>query len=151
MRSLHTVQISVFCKPNENRDAILKAFILFLPFDLEKERIVITEEKAEGLENKVILIFKIELVKENHTRRFIEHLLSKLSTEDKKILLSQTDTILDNECNFFIRIDKEKLIEEKKFIITHSGNCFHIKMNVACFPKKKSVALEVVKKIIDGK
>ena len=53
---------------------------------------------------------------------------------------------LDEECNFFIRLDKEKLMNGECWI-TDSGDCYHIKISVAAFPKKKERAKQVVEQI----
>jgi len=47
---------------------------------------------------------------------------------------------------FFIRLDKAKLLEEDAFWITDCGNCFHIKITLASFPKTRDAALKVVQK-----
>ncbi len=151
MLALHTVQISVFCKPEEDKQTISDALHLFLPFDLEKEKIAITQEQTEGFENKIITIFRVHISKENHTTRFLENFLSHISASDRKLLLAQADTRLDDDLQFFVRIDKEQLIRNKEFRVSDTGNCFHIKMNIACFPKKRSAALEVVKRIFEKK
>jgi RNA binding exosome subunit len=41
---------------------------------------------------------------------------------------------------------KQKLLNNELWI-TDCGECFHIRISIAAFPKKKEVALEVIKKI----
>jgi len=50
-----------------------------------------------------------------------------------------------------MRIDKDAWIDERKILFTDSGNCFHIKMSLAVFPKKKEAALQLVEKIFNQK
>jgi len=70
-----------------------------------------------------------------------------LVNEQRELILRQAETRLDREFNFFIRFDKEKLVNENKYWITDSGNCFHIKMNIACFPRKREQALKIIQNI----
>ena len=42
----------------------------------------------------------------------------------------------------------EELLKEK-YSITDSGDCFHIKMHIAAFPKNRESALKVIEKIFE--
>lgn len=150
MKQLHKVLINVFCKEREDESLILEKLKSLIPLDLEKEKIYVKRTSAEGFSNKKIRIFEIELKKEAHTNGFLDDFLGKLSDEQKEMLHRQAESRLDDNLDFFIRLDKEKLLNNE-FFITHSGNCFHIKLHIAAFPAKKAVALDIVKKILKPK
>jgi RNA binding exosome subunit len=69
------------------------------------------------------------------------HLMNSLSDFDRGSLFRQVESRLDEELFFFIRIDKEKLIKANEFILTDEGNCYHIKLGVAAYPRKREIAL----------
>jgi len=146
MRYLHNAVISVFAKEGEDALKIKERLVSLVPFSLEEEGIKVREQVAEGFNEKKIRIFEVVLEKEKHLNRFIEMLRNSLSDEQRELLLRQRESRLDAGLNFFIRLDKEKLLEGKFFIID-GGNCFHIKMAVAAFPAKRQPALEVIDKI----
>ena len=102
----------------------------------------------QSFNEKIIKIFTIELVKEKHTNYFLEFLNSKLTKEQKMLLLSQKESRLDEEQFFFIRLDKTELVENDRFFITDSGNCVHIRMSIASFPRKRKVALQAIAKLL---
>ena len=94
-----------------------------------------------------IKILEILLEKERNIKAFLEKLNGQMSDESKEILERQMESRLDEECNFFLRFSKEKLINEKELWLTDQGNCFHIKINVAAFPKKREIAMEIIRKV----
>ena len=145
---VNNIKLTVYIKVDEEPvEKIKQKMIELAPFNLADEKIVLKEETTQGFNEKIIKIFIIELIKEKHTNDFLEFLNSKLTNEQKILLSSQKESRLDEALFFFIRFDKTELIENNKFFITDSGNCFHIKMSIASFPRKRAVALQVVDKI----
>ncbi|MBW2973211.1 hypothetical protein KY346_02350 [Candidatus Woesearchaeota archaeon] len=150
MKVLNKAVVSVFIKEDEDPEEIKSALLSFIPFDIEKEKIQVQQKSAAGFEDKKIRILKIELEKPRHTNAFLKHLLEKLTKEQKEMLLSQAESRLDNHLHFFIRFDKDKLLN-KEYEITDSGNCFHIKLHIAAFPSKREIALEAIEKLLKAK
>jgi RNA binding exosome subunit len=146
MKIANSVKLSVFAKDEEDPEKIKNKFLELIPFNLEEEKINLEQRKAIGFEEKEIRIFEILLEKEKHVNMFLENLIKNLSSETKEIILRQAETRLDDECNFFLRFSKDKLIKENELWLTDQGNCFHIKLNIAAFPKKKETALEIIRK-----
>ena len=148
MRLANSVSVRVFCREEEDRELIVNRLKLLLPFDLEKEKIKIEERSAEGFEDRQIKIFSVELDRERHTNAFVNNLVEKLGDE-KKTLLEQLESRLDDELNFFIRLDKEMLLKDR-FVLTDSGNCYHIRVNIASFPRSRANAVKVIRALIIG-
>ncbi|MEM4336831.1 MAG: RNA-binding domain-containing protein [Candidatus Woesearchaeota archaeon] len=149
MKLAHTIKLSVFVNEGEEEAQILERMKSFLPLDFDIEKITIQRQKATGLKENKIIILTLNLEKEKHTNVFIETLINNLNQKQREILLREAQSRLDNELNFYIRIDKKKLMEENKFYITDSGNCFHIKIHIAAFPKKREKALEVIRRFLN--
>lgn len=150
MRYVHNIKITVFVKPEENdfHSLIKNKLINLVPFNIEEQKISVLGSPVEGFESRKIIIYEIDLLKENHTTSFIKNLKEKLPGEQKQLLLSQRWSRLDDELNFYIRLDKQELLKEK-YSITDSGDCFHIKMHIAAFPKNRESALKVIEKIFE--
>ena len=146
MKLANNINVRVFCTEDEDKNLIVEKLKLLLPFDLEKEKIRFEEQKAEGFEEKKIYVIRAFLAKDRHINAFIENLVSRLG-EEKKTLLEQLDSRLDDDLNFFIRLDKDMLLKNK-FVVTDSGNCYHIKINIAAFPKRREKAVEVLNKLL---
>jgi RNA binding exosome subunit len=151
MRWVHRATLTAFAKPEENSEEIQQGIIALVPFNLEEAKIKLQIQNAEGFEERTIKIFTIILTKESHTNDFLQFLLDNLSEEQKALLIDQVESRLDKELDFFIRIEKDSWAKERKIKITDSGHCFHIKMSLAAFPKKRETAIEVVKRIFSQK
>lgn len=144
MKYAHLIKLQVFLKENEKEEEILISLKKIIPFNLEEEKITIERKKAVGFEEKKIIIFTITLKKEAHTTKFLKNLNQRLSEDQKSLLKRQSESRLDKKYNFFIRLDKHRLIDNDEVWITDSGDCFHIKISIAAFPKNKENALKAI-------
>lgn len=146
MKLAHRIIISVFCKPEEDEGSVKASLLSLVPFNLEDEKIGLKETNAKGFGNRTIKILEIDLEKEKHTALFLKHLNEMLNEEEKKLLVKQINSRLDDELDFFIRLDKSRLLN-KEYFITDSGNCFHIKISIAAFPARKENGIRIVREI----
>jgi len=151
MRWIHRATLTAFAKPEEDAEAIKQGIIALVPFNLEEAKIKLDIVNAESFEERTIKIFTIILTKEAHTNDFLQFLLDNLTGEQKNLLVSQAESRLDTEFDFFIRIDKDEWIKERKIWLTDSGNCFHMKFSLAVFPKKREGALQLINKLFSQK
>ena len=147
MKWAHKITISVFAKPEEKQDEIKEALIKLIPFNLEQAKLKVETQKAESFDDRTIEINKITLTKESHTNDFLQFLLDTLTQEQKDTLLNQAESRLDAEYDYFIRIDKQKWIENREIQFTDSGKCYHIKITLAVYPKNREKAMELLKKL----
>lgn len=146
MKFANVIKISVFVKPEENEQEIKEALLKLIPFNLEEEKIVLSRKSATGFTDKKIVIFEIDLTKDKHINKFLESLNENIGKSQKELLLKQMGSRLDDELNFFIRLDKQALMQGN-YLITDSGDCYHIRISVAAFPRKKEVASNIVRQI----
>jgi len=143
----HNICITVFCKPEEDTKLIAKKLLFLVPFDIKEQKIELKKTNATGFKEKKITILEIYLEKESHTNLFLNNLIKNLTDEQKSLINKQADSRLDDELNFFLRLDKNRLINEDKLWLTDNGECFHIKIKIAAFPHKREVALKTLEKI----
>lgn len=148
MKFANLISLRVFVNPDEDKEKIKSSLLNLLgksEQELIEEKINFKEIKAKGFSEKTILIFEATLEKDRHCNEFLKRLTENLSNDDKALLVEQTNR-LDEELNFFLRLDKSSLLENK-FVLTDSGSCFHIKISVAAFPKRIDAAHKVIKSI----
>ena len=146
MKLANNIEVRVFINDSEDEQNIRQAFLSLVPFDLEKEKLNLEEQVAEGMEYSKIKILILTLSKTKHTTEFLKKLSSMLSQEQKQKLIGQYDSRVDDSLNFYIRLDKDYLLDNK-YEFTDTGNCFHIKINLASFPAKKEYGKPVLEKI----
>lgn len=145
MKLAHSAVISVFSKPEESYQEIKDALVRFVGLDLEKEKIKIDEKRAT-FDGFTIIIISITLDKGKHVQQFLEMLNEKINASEKELLVNQYLTRVDDDLNFYLRLDKKGLIANQ-CRITDKGECFHIKIHLACYPAKIESGKEVVKQI----
>ncbi|HLP79714.1 MAG TPA: RNA-binding domain-containing protein [Acidobacteriota bacterium] len=147
----HNVQCRCITEGGEAPPDITPMFHEFLPLDFTEEKIKLEQSQFVDQFEEKRYILTLTLDKPRHVRIFAETLFSRFSTEQKKTLLDQLATRVDDEVNFYIRLDKYKLQCKKELLLTDGGNCFHIKFVVASYPKSKAVAIATVEKYINRK
>ena len=147
MKYANRIRLTVFSYEHEDRNSVLEAFLGFFPFNLEESKVILKKSRASGFSEKKIEIFEAALAKDSLIKQFLNNLLSNLGEVQKGQLIQQAESRLDNEMNFFIRFDKDSWINDRKLYLTDSGKCFHLKMSIASFPKKREVSLKVVKEL----
>jgi len=151
MKTAHSVKITAFVKEDEDEERIKRKLSELIPFDIEENKIELKEQIAKGFNEKKIKIFEILLKKNKHINDFLDNLIDKMSKEAQELLLKQAESRLNEECNFFLRFSKEKLLDEDILWLTDQGNCFHIMVNIAAFPKKKEKAMEIIRNLFKVK
>lgn len=150
MKIAHFIEVSVFSHENEDYETVKAGLIALFPFSLENEKVDVCESSAEGVTGSRIAVANVFLEKERHTTAFLENLLSNLGCAQVSDLISQIESRLDDELFFFIRLDKDSWNIERKLVLTDSGNCYHIRITVAAFPKKRESAVALLNEFLRG-
>ena len=147
MKYAHSIKLNVFSYEYEINKPVFDAFLKLFPFNLEENKVVVKKSVATGLNETKIEILEITLTKNNMINQFLENLLNSLDENQKQIILEQLESRLDSNLDFFLRFDKDSWINENKLILTDSGKCFHLKISIAAFPRKREVALKTAREL----
>lgn len=137
----------VFSKEEDNEELLIEKIHELFPFDFDKEKIKIISKTCYGFEDKKIKILSVEIKRQKLTADFLTNLIKKISDEQKELLLRQLESRLDDSLHFFLRLDKDKLLNNEYFI-TDYGNCFHFTIAIAAYPHKRDVAVAMVRDIL---
>src|SRR3989338_3300465 len=130
MKLAHFIKIRVFCNETEDENKIQESLVSLIPFDISEEKIVVKKKTSIGFKEKKIKILEIVLEKNKHVNAFLDSLNDMLGAEQKELLNQQSASRLDDELNFFIRFDKDRLLN-KELWFTESGDCFHLTISIA--------------------
>lgn len=150
-RFAHDIRLRVFhnqSKDTEDKEELKKKLEQLTYLDIEKEKIKLLEDKATGVLDNEIDIYTISLKNNRHINNFIREFFSKLDDNQLELLKDQLESRLDERLNFFIRLEKQDFLEDK-ITITDSGNCFHIRINLAVFPARREKAKEKIEKLLN--
>ena len=145
MKYAHLIKLTVFSHEDEDKDSISRSLPEFFPFSLDSNEVPVKKTRAEGFNESKIEMFEVTLTKTNLINQFLKGLLEKMDEGQKITILEQAESRLGKNLDFFVRFDKASWINEKKLVLTDSGKCFHLKISIAAFPKKRGVALKAIK------
>mgnify|MGYP001604182313 CR=1 FL=1 len=151
MKYAHLIRLNVFSHENENSQSILDAFLMFFPFNIEDNKVAFKKTNADGFNKSKIEVFEAALTNNVLINQFLKNLLNNLDENQKNKIIQQLESRLDKNLDFFLRFDKDSWINEKKLILTDSGKCFHLRISVAAFPKKREIALNLIKDLFSEK
>jgi len=151
MKYAHSVKLTVFSYEHENLDSISESFLKLFPFNLEQNKVILKKTQATGFNEKKIKILEATLTKNSLINDFLKNTLDKLDESQKNQVLGQIESRLDKNLDFFLRFDKNEWIDGKKLILTDGGKCFHIRISIAAFPKKKEIALNIMRNLFSQK
>ena len=146
-KCVHNITMKVFEKETDQIQKCLSVFKHMIPVDFEKEKIPIHHEKADGFFQKTIHILKIKTEKNRHNMVMLNTVFSHLSADDRKRVTREILTRIDDDGFFYIRLDKESLFQ-KKYRITESGDCFHMKIKLAAFPASTDAYLKAATQLL---
>lgn len=149
MKYAHEIKITVFSNPEDDENKIQKGLIKLVPFNLKDEKVSLISKAANGFNDKKIKVFAIILKREKHIKYFLKTFFENLNQNQINLLKRQKKSRTDKNLNFFIRLDKTKLLTNE-FFITDSGSCFHVKISIAAYPARVKNALIVVDKILES-
>ena len=145
MKCAHLVKLAAFSHGNEDKSSILDSLPGFFPFSLEANKVPVKRTSAKGFNESKIEIFEVTIAKTSLISQFLKSLLGNLDESQKKIILQQAESRLDKNLDFFLRFDKDSWVNDKNLKLTDSGKCFHLRVSIAAFPKKRELALNVVR------
>lgn len=139
---IHNIRFREFVYENEDLDELTQAILNIFP------EASIEMEEAEGLTEDKIIILTGVIDKKRHTKAFFNRILS-LNQEQLKKLDEDLERKMDDKGNLFLRLSKEDAIDDEIKIID-SGDSIHLKLKIAAFPAKKSIAIEKVREALNS-
>jgi len=137
---IHNIRYRVFIYDNEDKDEVLQALLNILP-TAEPE-----VEEAEGLLEEKMLILTGTISKKRETKEFLNTLLEEIGQDQVKKLYNDLDRKMDEKGNLFLRLSKEKALDEE-WEILDGGDSIHLKIKIAAYPAKKEVALKKISEV----
>jgi len=100
----------------------------------------IAVDRSEGYHGNKILIMTCTVSRKADIRSFFR----RLSVEDLSLLLESVDQRMDDDGQFFFRLDKQKAFLEE-LVISSGDDCIHVRAKVESYPKRREKALENAK------
>lgn len=154
MSLIHHGRLTVLCRATEDIEKVKDSIKSLTPFDWNVENdeekgrnLIIDEERTEGQFGNSITILKLKLNKKDCLDVF-KNIIGKLSTEEKDLIKESIDERTDDNCFFYIRLDKQSAFNNSIQLGKDDAIQFSIKL--AAYPAKKENALESAKKLLES-
>ena len=80
------------------------------------------------------------------TKEFLNTLIESIGEDQLVKLYNDLDRKMDEKGNLFLRLSKEKALEEE-WEILDGGDSIHLKIKIAAYPAKKEVAIKKISEI----
>lgn len=136
MKHFHSLSCRIFLKSDDDYIHYKEFLVNFLEELGKGLGSLLEEELVSGLYDQKIVVFRFKLSKD----KLVKDFLTLVSDCDG--LFEDYEEVIDESCNYYFRLKKEDFFENK-FFLTTGGNCVHFTLNIASYPKSKSVALKV--------
>lgn len=135
----HWVRVQTFCYATEKRELLEETMTELLGTDEFEEEI------SEGEHGNVMTILESRLTKQ----REFNVLFRKLGPEICGWIVEDIDNRIDDDCVFYIRLDKQKAVQGI-YEVAHHGDVIAITGKVQAHPAKKEVAVRTLGEFLTG-
>ncbi len=98
---------------------------------------------SKGFENKKIVFLNFVDRNKDNVKSVFEKIVKGLSDGDFKSLILTSDSRIDDNNKFYLRLDKNSFLEGS-FVLSDSGSVVHFSFHILTYPKSKVEALKQV-------
>ncbi|MBM3308848.1 MAG: hypothetical protein FJY77_01210 [Candidatus Altiarchaeales archaeon] len=143
---VHNIQLRAFYSPEALEEG-MHAFKQILPKEVEVKEEELEPEAEGGVFTKPLCVLTAFASKQSQVKELLARIVSGLSEEDLAELKKTLDLRVDDDCNLYLRLDKKALSEGRLSIKTRDA--VHVKIKLACFPKKRENTLEIARELFN--
>ena len=133
------MRVQTFCYATEKRELLEETMTELLGTDEFQEDI------SEGEHGNIMTILETRLTKQ----REFNSLFKKLGPEICQWILDDIDNRIDEDCVFYMRLDKQKAVQGI-YEVAHHGDVVAITGKVQSHPARKDVAVRVMSDFLTG-
>lgn len=137
--TFHWLRVQMFCYATERKELLGETMMELLGND---EFEVDVSESEHG---NTMLIFSQRLTKQKE----FNALFTKLGLSVKEAIVEDIENRIDEDCVFYIRLDKQKAVQGK-YAIAHHGDVISITGKVQSHPARKEIATKNMLGFLDG-
>lgn len=137
--TFHWIRVQTFCYATERKE-LLEEVMEELLGDAEY-----SEELTESEHGNTMTILEARLTKQKQFRQLFE----KLGMDIRTWLVEDMDNRVDEDCVFYMRLDKQKAVEGV-YEIAHHGDVISITGKVQSHPARKEIAVRIMDEFLTG-
>lgn len=135
----HWIRVQTFCYATERKE-LLEETMETLLGDADE----FSEDESVGEHGNVMTILEARLT---HQRQY-RTLFANLGPELREEILEDLDNRIDEDCVFYVRLDKQKAVQGM-YEIAHHGDVIAVTGKVQAHPARKDVAVRTVRSFLE--
>lgn len=125
----HTLEIEAFSYPTEDIDKVEKSF-----------QITGFEPKVSDTSTEDMKILKAKEERHGKITDFVELLKQEMDEDELEEICRTLEDRVDEEGNFFIRLDKQEALDEE--YVLSEGSDIQVRLKISSFPSSREKAIE---------
>lgn len=137
--TFHWIRVQTFCYATERKE-LLEEVMEDLLGDAEY-----SEELTESEHGNTMTILEARLTRQKQFRQLFE----KLGGDIRGWLVDDMENRVDEDCVFYMRLDKQKAVEGV-YEIAHHGDVISITGKVQSHPARKEIAVRIMDDFLTG-
>ena len=147
---MHYIALRTTAQATEDPLKVRSVLDLFLPpQDQEKDSSDIVHETfAEGYHSNPIIVMEAEVKKKKDCQYIVDYIRHKLGAAGIERLIYELPRRVDNDCNLFIRFDKQEAYQGR-LVITNSSDAVHLRMKIKVYPARREAAIEAAREMFE--
>ncbi|MCX8175730.1 MAG: hypothetical protein N3E48_00675 [Candidatus Bathyarchaeota archaeon] len=141
------VEIRVISHATENIEKVLESLKNVLTSEVYSG-VNFSEEKLEGHHGNPIILIKTKVYSKSHARKIIYNIFSRLEDFDKNLLLKRLEDVIDEDGNFYLRLDKQAAYNG--MFKVSSSDPIHLKIKLTVPRRQREKIAEFFRKMVVG-
>jgi len=101
-------------------------------------------EMSDGHHGNAMVILSVEMKNNNECKK----LFKRFGKDTISSVTDELDKRIDDDCTFYLRLDKQAAVFEK-YEIAHHGDVISVTCKVVSHPARKEIAVNNMKKFLD--
>jgi len=149
---IHYISLRASAQATEDPEKVRSAIGLFYP-PVEKElnpegSDIISEYVTSGYYGNRIILMEAKLHKNRHTKYVIDLIKQHLGKQEISQLVDQIPLRVDNDCNLYIRFDKQQAFQGK-LVMTNTSDVVLLRIKLKIYPAKYEKAIKVARSLFN--
>ena len=103
------------------------------------------EDLVEGELGNITMILEATLTKQKE----FDHLFGKFELENVEFMLTEVEDRIDEKCTFFLRLDKQKAMDES-YVIGRGGDVISLTCKVASYPARRDLSIDIMREYLNS-
>ncbi|MBW6518776.1 MAG: exosome subunit [ANME-2 cluster archaeon] len=145
---MHYIALRTTAQATEDPEKVRSALDLFLPsYDSEKDGSdIVHETVAQGYHGNPIIVMEAEVKKKKDCQYITDLIRQNLGVAGIERLINELPRRVDDDCNLFIRFDKQEAYHGK-LVITSSSDAVLLRIKIEVYPARREAAIEAAREM----